>query len=273
MTDYATGIDVSYAQGRMDWNKARAQGIAFAFARANYGLHEQDSQIANNWPGMKAAGLLRGAYAFFIFNQSAEQQAEFTLSIVGNGGDFPLVVDIEKFKTSGVDETPAAERVEKLHTWLDYVERQTGRKPIIYTSAYEWQITVNSTEFGDYPLWVANETSAAQPYLPSGWKSWLFWQYAADKDGLGRQYGAQSADIDLDRFNGTVADLHNLTSGSSTITPPQLTTSTYTVQPGDTLWKIANEHDTTVDALVKLNNIANPDAIEVGEALKVNSTQ
>jgi uncharacterized protein YkwD len=52
-------------------------------------------------------------------------------------------------------------------------------------------------------------------------------------------------------------------------------TRTYTVQPGDTLAKIASAHDTTVDGLVKLNQetypslATDPGVIEVGWQLEV----
>lgn len=41
----------------------------------------------------------------------------------------------------------------------------------------------------------------------------------------------------------------------------------YVVQQGDTLWKIAKKYCTTIEALVKLNNIENPDVIRVGDKL------
>ncbi len=41
----------------------------------------------------------------------------------------------------------------------------------------------------------------------------------------------------------------------------------YVVQPGDTLWKIARRYQTTVDTLVKVNQITNPDYLEVGQKL------
>jgi LysM repeat protein len=44
---------------------------------------------------------------------------------------------------------------------------------------------------------------------------------------------------------------------------------TYTVQPGDTLSGIAVKFDTTVDALVKKNNISNPDLIIEGQLLYI----
>ena len=41
----------------------------------------------------------------------------------------------------------------------------------------------------------------------------------------------------------------------------------YTVKKGDTLSAIAKKNSTTVSALAKLNNIANPDAIDIGQVL------
>lgn len=45
--------------------------------------------------------------------------------------------------------------------------------------------------------------------------------------------------------------------------------ATYIVQPGDTLTRIAQRFGTTVDALVRTNNIANPNVIHVGQQLQV----
>lgn len=45
----------------------------------------------------------------------------------------------------------------------------------------------------------------------------------------------------------------------------------YTVKSGDTLSKIAIKYNTTVDSLVKLNNISNPNLIYVGEKIRIYS--
>ena len=46
---------------------------------------------------------------------------------------------------------------------------------------------------------------------------------------------------------------------------------TVTVNPGDTVSKIAQKYDTTVDSIQHLNNLSNPDLIFVGQQLKVNN--
>lgn len=45
----------------------------------------------------------------------------------------------------------------------------------------------------------------------------------------------------------------------------------YTVQPGDTLYRIAVQFGTTVQAIVDLNDIENPDVIYVGQVLQIPS--
>lgn len=43
----------------------------------------------------------------------------------------------------------------------------------------------------------------------------------------------------------------------------------YKVQPGDTLWGIAHQNKTSVDALVKTNNIKDPSQIRVGQLIRI----
>lgn len=44
---------------------------------------------------------------------------------------------------------------------------------------------------------------------------------------------------------------------------------THTVKPGDELWKIAKDNGTTVEALVELNNVKNPDLIYPGQVIQI----
>ncbi len=51
--------------------------------------------------------------------------------------------------------------------------------------------------------------------------------------------------------------------------PTAVTTISHTVQQGDTILSIARQYEVTVDDIVKANNIANPNHIEVGTTLLV----
>lgn len=51
--------------------------------------------------------------------------------------------------------------------------------------------------------------------------------------------------------------------------PPK--TRFYKVQPGDTLWGIAHKHGTSVDELVKTNNIKDPSLLRVGQLIRIDN--
>jgi LysM repeat protein len=57
--------------------------------------------------------------------------------------------------------------------------------------------------------------------------------------------------------------------GGSTPPPPASSSSTYTVEKGDTLSSIAEDHKTTVAALVKLNSLKDADKLAIGQKLKL----
>ena len=56
---------------------------------------------------------------------------------------------------------------------------------------------------------------------------------------------------------------------SSAPLAPTVESATYTVQAGDTVSKIAAQNNTTVDAIVKANNLTNPDKLQVGQKLSL----
>ena len=97
------GIDVSYHQGSIDWNKVKASGVQFVILRAGYraygsGSMAQDSRFAEYYKGAKSVGLKVGAYFYSqaTTQQEAVEEANKTLSII-NGCSFemPVAFDYE----------------------------------------------------------------------------------------------------------------------------------------------------------------------------------
>lgn len=198
-----TGIDVSYYQGTVNWAQVKGAGRAFAFARISDGLNYPDTKFAQNWPAMKSAGVIRGAYQFFRPSQDAANQAQLLIDkLEANGGllpgDLPPVLDLES-----ADGLASSTVVARAKTWLAKVEAKYGVKPIVYTAAF--MSNVIGTNFGAYPLWVANY-GATCPLMPSGWSDWKFWQ-SSDSGSVSGVGG----NVDTNFFNGPLAALQAIT--------------------------------------------------------------
>jgi lysozyme len=201
------GIDVSVYQGRVDWAQVRAAGIGFAFARVSDGTGYPDTEFATNWPGMKAAGVVRGAYQFFRPEEDPMAQANLFASMLASAGglaagDLPPVMDLEV-----TDTTPDATIQAHMQTWFSAMQAATGLRPILYVSPSFAPHAGDA--FTDYPLWVAN-WDVTCPTVPAGWSTWTFWQ----KSDMGMVSGIPNA-VDLDEFNGTLAQLPVLGSAPS----------------------------------------------------------
>ena len=199
------GIDVSYYQGVIDWNRVKNDGVEFAFVRVSDGATFRDPKFEANWTGSQAAGVVRGAYQFFRPAQDIEEQAQIMIASLTafTPGDLPPVLDVE------VTGDLAAETIaERARDWVDKVHRATGTSPIIYTGKYFWRDEVGSpATFAPNPLWIAQYTRLC-PALPAPWTTWSFWQ-ETDKGTVDGIDGA----VDGNKFNGSIEQLRALAAG------------------------------------------------------------
>jgi lysozyme len=197
------GIDVSKAQATVSWPAVKSAGYSFAYVKATDGETYVDPTFEQNWTGAAAAGLLRGAYHFFRAEDSPQAQAEFFWQTVGGNGDLPLVVDVEE----SMSQTTAT-LISNLTQLLEMLQQLSGKKPMIYTDPGFWN-GLGASNFGDYPLWVADYPSAGvyTPTLPVGWTGWDFWQYYGGPPSGATDYvqvPGISTPVDLDVFNGSL---------------------------------------------------------------------
>jgi lysozyme len=200
------GVDVSVYQGSVDWASVKAAGKDFAIARISDGTANPDSTFATNWAGIKAAGMVRGAYQFFEPGVDPTAQANLVISAVGKLGDGDLPVTADMEVTGGQS---AATIVAHLQTWAAAVQAGTGKAPMIYTAPGFWDGSVDSTAFGDLTLWGA-DWGVTCPTLATGWSKWDFWQYADNGTVSGI-----SGNVDLDEFNGDLAALQTFAGGGA----------------------------------------------------------
>ncbi|MDB4930789.1 MAG: hypothetical protein JWM10_3273, partial [Myxococcaceae bacterium] len=198
------GIDVSQYQATVNWPAVRMAGKRFAIARV-YHSPTRDAQFDRNWREIRANGLIRGAYIYFDPRAAVAAQADVVVRAVGRlaQGDLPVTLDVEQPQPGLPTPARYAAMVRDL---ADRIEAGTGRRPMIYTGHYYWPSYVQSAAFSAYPLWHAQYTTTQPcPNIADAWHDWSFWQYSS----TGRVSGI-TGNVDLDRFNGTYAELQRL---------------------------------------------------------------
>ena len=196
------GIDVSHHQGPIRWKavgdmREKSLRLTFAFMKATEGLSRKDPRFGRNWRLAGKAGMIRGAYHFFLPDRSGSEQARHFISNVRLAkGDLAPVIDVEE--TYGATPEKVRSRVRE---WLSTVERHYGIRPIIYTNVSFYNQILGS-EFDRYPLWVAHYIKRDRPRIA---RDWSFWQFSE----TGRVNGIVEK-VDFNVFNGDSTDLSTL---------------------------------------------------------------
>jgi lysozyme len=195
------GIDVSYWQGDIDWEKAREAGIQFAYIKATEGGDHLDPKFLDNWNAAKRAGMARGAYHFIYWCRPAHEQALwFMLNVPADSDALPPVLDLEWHTQSPTcpQKVSRDTALKKIRILLDALETHTGKRPIIYTDPV-FHREVLQGEFTDYHFWL--RSVAAEPAKIYPGRSWSFWQFTT----TGSVPGVKGK-VDRNSFNGTRAD-------------------------------------------------------------------
>lgn len=169
------GIDVSKYQGNIAWEKVREMNVneiklEFAFIKASEGISNTDPFFQRNWLRARKAGMIRGAYHFFIASKNGKQQAENFIKMVDiELGDLPPVLDVEQKNGRGIEQIK-----KEVKSWLDKIESHYQVKPIIYTNVDFYNKHLGE-EFDEYPLWVAHYFQSSGPRIS---RKWNFWQHS-----------------------------------------------------------------------------------------------
>lgn len=267
------GIDVSYHQGEIDWERVKASGYQFAMLRAGYGDNTVDAQFRRNASECNRIGLPIGAYWFcYAFSpEKAVREADGCLNTIsGYRLDYPVCYDIEQasadyVEKQGVSFTPGLAR-SVVKNFCDRVEAK-GYYAMFYSNRSFFNTYLGSELAKRYAFWYARYTDQFDG-TDCG-----IWQYSSTGSVPGI-----SGNVDLDLgyidYPSVIkkAGLNHLSGSASAPAPspaPSQQYITYVIQPGDTLSGIAQRYGTTTSALSSLNGISNPDRIYAGNTIKV----
>ena len=255
------GIDVSEWQGNIDFGEVARAGIEVVYIRASEGRGYVDPYFRENYEKAKANGLRTGFYHFLTATNEAEakEEAEFFVSnIKGLEPDCRLAMDFEVFDGLDVSTINEISRV-----FLETVEKLSGKECVIYSDAYNARAVFSKELADDYPIWVA-DYFVEEPESNGKWKFWVGFQYS----DRGRVNGIDG-NVDRDYFTNGVF-LNNVSQiPKDTVTDKNQEFKYIRVSRGETLSGIAIKYNTSYQYLARINSIANPNLIYVGQVLRI----
>jgi lysozyme len=200
MTGTNAVIDVSHHNGKVDFVRAKAAGIAGVIQKATQGFTYIDPTFARNRAAISTAGLRFGAYHFGTGGDGVEQADFFLNQVKPQPGDL-LVLDFEANSVG-----PSMD-LEQARAFITHVQAITGLWPGLYSGSYlkEHLGTQADPVLTNCWLWMAQY--GPTPVIPPAWNKWTLWQYT--DGGLGPVHepvdGVGACDRDM--FNGTADEL------------------------------------------------------------------
>lgn len=256
------GIDISEFQGEIDFEEVRRSGIEAVYIRVGAGEYT-DEYFAENYERAKAAGLKIGFYHYVTARSVDEgrRQARFFASLAaGREPDMRLAMDFEYFGSLSVSQINAISEA-----YLDELTALTKREVVIYSDLSNARNIFSRALAEKYPLWAA-QYGADEPSANGKWREWVGFQYT-DEGRVGGIYG----NVDRNIFTEGIflSDSGRIDGEKRTTVRARTRTLTVYVRAGDTLWAIAREYGTTVEAIARENRIADPNRIFAGERLRI----
>lgn len=181
------GIDVSYAQGEINFNAVKAAGIDFVIIRVGARGYETGSLILDDWfatniENASKAGLDIGVYFYSqaVTEEEAIEEAKMVLDHIGRHPNceitYPVVIDVEGVNGQArIDKISDAQLNENVTAFCEVI-RQAGYYPMIYA---DQNYAENRLDFSQLPYdyWMAAYRSYNTTFgveIP-----FVLWQYTS----------------------------------------------------------------------------------------------
>lgn len=247
-------LDLSHHNVVDNWVKVAAKYSGVKL-KATEGNNFIDPKFYEYYDEATKRGLKVNAYHFARFANEADArlEADFHVKVLGDRKVYndESVLDIE---TNDNKLDPHV-----LTSCMLEFSKELSKKRNLNTVVYSYPSFIkNELESFNLPLWLADYSSDGKYYNDlKDLYNIVMIQYTSK----GHVDGIQGH-VDMDRaVQGKVVEIHKPT--------PKVNSVEYKVKKGDTLWNLAQRFNTTVQDLVALNGIKNPDLIRTGDVLKV----
>ncbi len=174
----AKGIDVSYAQGAIDWAKVKAAGIDFAMIRASRGKVNdrpiaQDVTFEYNITQATANGVKVGVYHYLYASTVTEARKEarfFLKTIEPYKITYPVVLDIEEQYQADLGRKRVTHIVK---AFLDEISA-AGYYAMIYCNKTWLTDYIDMSQLSEYDVWLAQWNT-----VPTYEGDFGIWQYSS----------------------------------------------------------------------------------------------
>ena len=184
------GIDVSEHQGKIDWAKVKADGVAFAIIRCGYGsdyTSQDDDYFLENVRGAQANGIPFGVYLYSYATKatgaapSAQSEAAHVLRQLKAAGLSPSKLALPVFYDLEEDAQweLSASRVGTLAEAFCSVLSSQGYKVGIYANQNWWKNKLTDPVFerSGWAKWVAQYYKKDKGTSPAGISDQQYWQF------------------------------------------------------------------------------------------------
>ena len=256
------GVTINEFNAGYAFDRAKALGIGGVILRATAGEDYRDARADSYAQQVKANGLRLGFYHYLTATdaQSARAQARAFVRAI-SGTNYDLRPAMRYDLPDGISFT-AANSIAS--AFLSTVQEETEIAPAVYTDAGTAVLVWDRSIAEKYPLWVIDEESADAPAAgTSQWKSWVGWQYQRSIDPA-----CGCAGTPVSRFTSGMLARQIVV---PPVQPPAQGSKLICVRvaAGDTLTSIARTFGVTVNSIVRLNAISNPNRIYPGQRLYI----
>ncbi|WP_291093980.1 MULTISPECIES: GH25 family lysozyme [unclassified Empedobacter] len=195
------GIDVSNHQNLIEWEKIDKTKIHFVYIKATEGGDFKDKRFDYNWKNAKKNRFFVGAYHFFTFCKTGEEQANnFIETVPIEQNNLPPVIDLEYGGNCKLVKSKN-ELISEIKIFENIIHSHYNKKPILYVTE-EFYNDYLIGQFEENMIWFRDIYK--KPTIKDN-RHWDFWQFAnrAHIKGINTY-------VDLNVFNGNQEDFNKL---------------------------------------------------------------